>query len=77
MISIFLLKTALLRFGIIVQDISFDVDHECIQVNYTLNGGRQRKSISFSDIEDLFKSDSEAPAGPEADDNPPPGYTAI
>jgi len=69
MISIFLIKTALLRFGVVVQGISFDVDNEKIDVKYTLQGMEQTKSVTFSQIEDLFKSDSGCPAPPE-----PPYY---
>ena len=61
MISIFVLKTALLRFGVVVQDVSFDIDNECINVNYLLHGEKQIKSVPFSQIEDLFKSKPEAP----------------
>ena len=73
MISIFLIKTALLRFGIVVQGISFDVDNEKIDVKYTLQGMEQTKSVSFSQIEDLFKSDPGAPAAPGPSYYAPPG----
>ena len=73
MISIFLIKTALLRFGIIVKDISFDVDNECIKVNYFKGGETKTKSIPFSQIEELFKADSEAPTEPTVPYYAPPG----
>jgi hypothetical protein len=62
MISIFLIKTALLRFGVVVQSVSFDVDNKRINVDYLHGDKQQTKSIQFSHIEGLFKSDSEAPA---------------
>lgn len=73
MISIFLIKTALLRFGIVVQDVSFDVDNERINVNYLQGGKPQTKSIRFSQIEELFTSDSEAPADSKVPYYAPPG----
>lgn len=69
MMSIFLIKTALLRFGIVVQSVSFDVDNEKINVKYMLKGVEQNKSIQFSQIEELFTSDSDGPAAYE-----PPYY---
>lgn len=73
MISIFLIKAALLRFGVVVQGISFDVDNEKIDVKYTLQGMEQTKSVTFSQIEELFKSDSGGPPGRPTSD---PGYPA-
>jgi len=73
MISIFLIKTALLRFGIIVKDISFDVDNECIKVNYMKAGQAETKSIPFSQIEELFKADSEDQADSTVPYYAPPG----
>jgi len=73
MISIFLLKTALLRFGIIVNDISFDVGNECIKVNYLMAGIEKIRSIPFSQIEELFKADSEAKADSTVPYYAPPG----
>jgi hypothetical protein len=72
MISIFVLKTALLRFGVVVQDVSFDVDNECINVNYLLGGKKQTKSVPFSQIEALFTSKPEAPADYEVPYYAPP-----
>ena len=73
MISIFLLKTALLRFGIIVKDISFDVDNECIKVNYSKAGEEKTKSIPFSQIEELFNAESEAQTDDTVPYYAPPG----
>ena len=61
MISIFLIKTALLRFGVVISNVKFDVDGECVIVNYTMHGAQQVKSVSFSQIEQLFTSNPEAP----------------
>jgi len=71
--TIFLIKTALLRFGIVVKDVKFDVDNEAVVVNYSLQGARQSKSVPFSEIEQLFTADSSGPAGPGACDPAPPG----
>lgn len=73
MISIFLIKTALLRFGVVVQGVSFDVDNEKIDVKYTLQGMEQTKSVTFSQIEELFTSDSGGPAAPGPPYYAPPG----
>jgi len=62
MISIDLIKTALKQFGIIVQDISFDVDKKEILVRYQHGGSFQAKSIPFSQIEELFTSTTDGPA---------------
>jgi len=62
MIAIFLIKTALLRFGIVVQAIEFDVDNECVIVKYTLNCNPTTKSVPFSEIEQLFTSKPAVPA---------------
>ncbi len=74
MMSIFIIKTALLRFGVVVQEIKFDIDNECINVNYTLHGKDQTKSVPFSQIEALFTSDSEGQAGPGRPFIGPPGH---
>jgi len=60
-IGIFVLKTALLRYGIIIQNVKFDVDQECIVIEYTLSGQAQSKQAPFAEIEALF---SESPARP-------------
>ena len=73
MISIFLIKTALLRFGIIVKDISFDVDNECVKVNYSKGGEEKTKSIPFSQIEELFNADSETAKDETVPYYAPPG----
>lgn len=73
MISVFLIKTALLRFGIVVKDISFDVDNECIKVNYSKSGKQETKLIPFSQIEELFTADSEAQADDTVPYYAPPG----
>lgn len=76
MISIFLIKTTLMRFGVVISEVKFDVDNECIAVNYTLHGSQQSKSVPFSQIEQLF---TQATDGPEPYDprdvahDPPPG----
>ncbi len=62
--TIFLVKTALLRFGIVIEGISFDVNNEKIDVNYLQNGKQQLKSVPFSQIEDLFTSAASRPADP-------------
>lgn len=71
--SIFIIKTALLRFGVVIEEVKFDIDNEAIVVNYLKKGKKQSKSVPFSDIEDLFTFDSNGPAGPEAGDPTPPG----
>lgn len=68
MISSFLIKTALLSYGISIQDVKFDIDGECIIVNYSKKGEQQRKAVPFQEIEQLFKADSEALAAPLAGD---------
>ena len=62
MISMFLIKTALLRFGVVVQDVKFDVDGECVIVNYMMHGSKHRKAVPFSEVEQLFTSAPEASA---------------
>lgn len=59
----FLIKTALLRFGVVISDVKFDVDGECVIVNYMMHGAPHRKAVPFSEIEQLFTSAPEAPAG--------------
>lgn len=60
--TIFLVKTALLRFGVVIEGVSFDIDNEKIDVNYTQNGTQHLKSIPFSQIEALFTSAASTPA---------------
>ena len=74
MISTFILKTALLSWGITIQDVKFDIDGECVIVNYSMKGAQQRKAVSFQEIEQLFKTDSEAPAASPGGDLAP-GHT--
>jgi len=59
--TIFLIKTALLRFGVVIQDVKFDVDNESVIVNFTLHGSQQSKSVPFAQIEQLFTSAQDAP----------------
>jgi len=73
MISMFLIKTALLRWGIIIQDVKFDIDGECVIVNYRQGGEPHKKMVSFREIEELFVLDPEVPAAPVAGDRAP-GY---
>lgn len=73
--TIFLVKTALLRFGIVIEDVSFDVNNEKIDVNYTQNGRQQIKSVPFSQIEALFTSTASPPADPERPYYAPPEQT--
>lgn len=61
MMSIFLIKTALLRFGVVISDVKFDVDNECIMVNYTMHGTQQTKKVPFEQIEQLFTSAADVP----------------
>ena len=75
MISIFIIKTALLRFGVVIQDVKFDVDNGCVIVNYTLQGAQQSKSVPFEQIEQLFTSAQDAPEAHDPRDvghDPPP-----
>ena len=74
--TIFLIKTALLRFGVVISDVKFDVDQECVVVNYTLQGSQQSKSVPFDEIERLFTSTQDGPAAHDPRDvahDPPPG----
>ena len=59
--TIFLIKTALLRFGVVIQDVKFDVDNESVIVNFTLHGAKQSKSVPFAQIEQLFTSAADVP----------------
>lgn len=70
--TIFLVKTALLRFGIVIEGVSFDIDNEKIDVNYLHHGQQQIKSIPFSQIEELFTSAASTPADPERPYYAPP-----
>ena len=69
----FLIKRALLRFGVVVQDVKFDVDNECVLVNYLIHRKSQSKSFRFSEIEALFTSDSRGLAARLGNNNGPPG----
>lgn len=60
--TIFLIKTALLRFGVVIEGVKFDVDNEKIDVNYLQHGSQQIKTVSFSQIEALFTSAASPPA---------------
>ena len=62
MFSTALIKMALLRFGVVVQAVSFDVDKKLIDVNYLFHGKKITKSIPFSQIEELFTSTTDGPA---------------
>ena len=76
MMSIFLIKTALLRFGVVISDVKFDVDNGCIAVNYTLHGTQHNKKVPFEQIEQLFTSAQDAPAAHDPRDvghDPPLG----
>lgn len=54
--TIFLIKTALLRFGVVISEVKFDVDGKNIVVNYSLHGAQQTKIVAFSEIERLFNA---------------------
>jgi len=73
MISMFVIKTALLRIGIVVQRVSFDSDNKCLNVAYQENGKKKIKSVPFSEIEQLITSDPGGPAAPGLADPPPAG----
>ena len=76
MMSIFLIKTALLRFGVVIQGILFDVDNELVIVNYKQHGAQQTTSVPFQDIEQLFTSAQDGPAAYDPRDvghDPPQG----
>jgi len=73
MITTFLIKTALLRFGVVIQDVKFDVDNEVVVVNYTHSGEQQSKKVPFEDVEKLFTSEPEAPAARLSKNNGPTG----
>jgi hypothetical protein len=66
--TIFLIKTALLRFGVVISEVKFDVDGENIVVNYSLHGVRQTKIVAFSEIERLFNASQNAPEPPDPRD---------
>lgn len=66
--TIFLIKTALLRFGVVISEVKFDVDGENIVVNYSLHGARQTKIVAFSEIERLFNASQDAPEPPDPRD---------
>ena len=74
--TIFLIKTALLRFGVVIRDVKFDVDNESVIVNFTLHGSQQSKSVPFAQIEQLFTSAADVPDADDPRDvahDPPPG----
>jgi len=60
--AIFFIKTALLCFGVVIEGVSFDIDNEKIDVNYTQHGTQHLKSVPFSQIEALFTSTASTPA---------------
>lgn len=74
MISIFLIKTALMRFGIIIESVTFNADREQIIIIYTRQERSIVKIVPFSEIEELFTSAPEAPAASQAGDLAP-GHT--
>ena len=63
----FLIKTALMGAGIIIDSVLFSRDGECIHIKYTQKGKPQVKTITFREIEDYFRT---GPQGPSAR---PPG----
>ena len=67
MISVFIIKTALLRFGVVIQDVKFDIDGECIIVNYISKGEQKSKSVPFQEIEELFTADLSGQAASQGD----------
>ena len=76
--AIFVLKTALLRYAIVIDQVRFDVDGECIVVEYSIHGRPETKTVPFADIESMFsESSGRPPASPPVDDRPdqaaPPG----
>jgi len=73
MISTFLIKTALLSWGITIRDVKFDIDSECVIVNYTAKGTELSKSVSFQEIEQLFKTGSELHTAPGRSETGPAG----
>lgn len=75
--SIFLIKVALLRFGIVIKGVKFDIDNEKIDVNYTQQGQQQIKSVPFSQIEALFTSTSSTPPDPGRPYYAPPEQSPI
>jgi hypothetical protein len=66
--TIFLIKTALLRFGVVISEVKFDVDGENIVVNYSLHGVQQTKIVAFSEIERLFNASQNVPEPPDPRD---------
>lgn len=66
--TIFLIKTTLLRFGVVISEVKFDVGGENIVVNYSLHGARQSKIVPFSEIERLFNASQDAPGDPDPRD---------
>ncbi len=76
-LSIFVLKTALLRFGVIIDQVRFDVNGETIVVEYQLHGVASTKSVPFAEIEDLFsESTARPPAALPGADRPAEGPPA-
>lgn len=63
--TIFLVKTALLRFGVVIEGVKFDVENAKIDVNYLQHGQQQIKTVSFRQIEELFTSTASPPADVE------------
>ena len=72
MISTFIIETALLRFGVIIEGVKFDVDNKKIDVNYLQHGQQQIKTVSFSQIEALFTSTASTPTDVERPYYAPP-----
>ena len=70
--TFFLIKTVLLRFGVVIEGVKFDIDNEKVDVNYTQHGNQQIKSVPFSQIEALFTSAATTPADPERPYYAPP-----
>ena len=75
MISMFLIKTALLRFGVEIEGVKFDIDNEKVDINYTQHGQQQIKSVPFSQIEALFTSAASTPADTGRPYYAPPDHT--
>lgn len=72
--GLIVLKTGLLRFGIVVQSVRFDMDSASIIVEYHQHCVKHTKSVPFSEIEDLFSESPGSPPGaPSVDERAPPG----
>ena len=75
--AVFVLKTALLRYGITIDQVRFDVGGECIVVEYQLHGQAQTKSVPFAEIESLFsESTGRQSERPPVDELPAEGARA-